>query len=377
MITRQVENQIKHRLGNGKAIIVMGPRQVGKTTLLSQLFKEHTDVLWLSGDDSDVQEMMSSMTAARMKMLLGNKKVLIIDEAQRISDIGLRLKVVIDQLPDVQVVATGSSSFQLASKVNEPLTGRKREFKLYPISFREMVEHTDLLTEKRLIPHRMTYGYYPEVVTSPGDEREILGELSTSYLYKDILQLDGINKPEKLVKLLQALARQIGNQISHREIGQLIDLDPKTVERYIDILEKNYIIFRLGSYSRNLRNELKNSKKIYFYDLGIRNAVISDFRAPELRNDAGALWENFAIVERLKQLEYNRQNHNLWFWRTVLQKEIDLIEEFDGQIKAAEFKWNPRKSVKAPIAFANAYPDASFQVITPANIEDYLLSDSL
>lgn len=377
MITRQVENQIKHRLGNGKAIIVMGPRQVGKTTLLSQLFKERTDVLWLSGDDSDVQEMMSSMTAARMKMLLGNKKVLIIDEAQRISDIGLRLKVVIDQLPDVQVVATGSSSFQLASKVNEPLTGRKREFKLYPISFREMVEHTDLLTEKRLIPHRMTYGYYPEVVTSPGDEREILGELSTSYLYKDILQLDGINKPEKLVKLLQALARQIGNQISHREIGQLIDLDPKTVERYIDILEKNYIIFRLGSYSRNLRNELKNSKKIYFYDLGIRNAVISDFRAPELRNDAGALWENFAIVERLKQLEYNRQNHNLWFWRTVLQKEIDLIEEFDGQIKAAEFKWNRRKSVKAPIAFANAYPDASFQVITPANIEDYLLSDSL
>lgn len=377
MITRQVENQIKHRLGNGKAIIVMGPRQVGKTTLLSQLFKERTDVLWLSGDDSDVQEMMSSMTAARMKMLLGNKKVLIIDEAQRISDIGLRLKVVIDQLPDVQVVATGSSSFQLASKVNEPLTGRKREFKLYPVSFREMVEHTDLLTEKRLIPHRMTYGYYPEVVTSPGDEQEILGELSTSYLYKDILQLDGINKPEKLVKLLQALARQIGDQISHREIGQLIDLDPKTVERYIDILEKNYVIFRLGSYSRNLRNELKNSKKIYFYDLGIRNAVISDFRAPELRNDAGALWENFAIVERLKQLEYNRQNHNLWFWRTVLQKEIDLIEEFDGQIKAVEFKWNPRKSVKAPIAFANAYPDASFQVITPANIEDYLLSDSL
>lgn len=377
MITRQVENQIKHRLGNGKAIIVMGPRQVGKTTLLSQLFKERTDVLWLSGDDSDVQEMMSSMTAARMKMLLGNKKVLIIDEAQRFSDIGLRLKVVIDQLPDVQVVATGSSSFQLASKVNEPLTGRKREFKLYPVSFREMVEHTDLLTEKRLIPHRMTYGYYPEVVTSPGDEREILGELSTSYLYKDILQLDGINKPEKLVKLLQALARQIGDQISHREIGQLIDLDPKTVERYIDILEKNYVIFRLGSYSRNLRNELKNSKKIYFYDLGIRNAVISDFRAPELRNDAGALWENFAIVERLKQLEYNRQNHNLWFWRTVLQKEIDLIEEFDGQIKAVEFKWNPRKSVKAPIAFANAYPDASFQVITPANIEDYLLSDSL
>lgn len=377
MITRQVENQIKHRLGNGKAIIVMGPRQVGKTTLLSQLFKERTDVLWLSGDDSDVQEMMSSMTAARMKMLLGNKKVLIIDEAQRFSDIGLRLKVVIDQLPDVQVVATGSSSFQQASKVNEPLTGRKREFKLYPVSFREMVEHTDLLTEKRLIPHRMTYGYYPEVVTSPGDEREILGELSTSYLYKDILQLDGINKPEKLVKLLQALARQIGDQISHREIGQLIDLDPKTVERYIDILEKNYVIFRLGSYSRNLRNELKNSKKIYFYDLGIRNAVISDFRAPELRNDAGALWENFAIVERLKQLEYNRQNHNLWFWRTVLQKEIDLIEEFDGQIKAVEFKWNPRKSVKAPIAFANAYPDASFQVITPANIEDYLLSDSL
>lgn len=375
MIKRQIEPQIQALLGRGKAITVMGARQVGKSTLLRQIFKDRNDVLWLSGDDVDVQDLMANMTATRMNMLLGSKRVLVVDEAQRIPEIGLRLKAIIDQLPDVQVVATGSSSFQLASKVNEPLTGRKREFKLFPVSFREMVEHTDLLTEKRMIPHRMTYGYYPEVVTSPGEEREALGEISSSYLYKDILQLDGINKPEKLVKLLQALARQIGDHISYREIGQLIDLDSKTVEKYIDILEKNFVILRLGSYSRNMRNELKSSKKIYFYDLGIRNAVISDFRAPELREDVGALWENFVIIERLKQIAYSRQLHNLWFWRTVNQNEIDIIEEFDGRLRAIELKWNTRKKATAPTAFTTSYPGAEFSVVTPANVEDYLLAD--
>ncbi len=352
----------------------MGARQTGKSTLLHNLFDDKTDVMWLNGDDIDVQAIFANMNSDRLRLFLGKKKTLIIDEAQRITDLGLRLKLITDQIPEIQVIATGSSSFELAAKVNESLTGRKREFRMYPLTFKEMVEHTDLLTEQRLIPHRMVYGYYPEVVTYPGDEREILHELSSSYLYKDVMQLDGISKPDKLVALLQALARQIGDQISYREIGQLIGIDSKTVERYIDILEKCYIVFRLGSFSRNLRNELKNSKKIYFYDLGIRNAVIGDFRPMELRSDVGALWENFVITERLKQISYQRAFTNIWFWRTTQQKEIDLIEETDGQLSAIEIKWNIAKAnTKAPLNFTSSYPDALFKVITPDNAFEYLL----
>lgn len=352
----------------------MGARQVGKSTLLRQMLAERSDVMWLNGDDIDVRQLFSEMTASRMKLILGSNKILVIDEAQRIPEIGLRMKVIIDQIPDVQILASGSSSFQLASQVSETLTGRKREYQMFPLSFVEMVNHTDLLTEQRLIPHRLVYGYYPEVVTSPGEEREVLRELSSSYLYRDILQIDGINKPEKLQNLLQALARQIGDQISYREIGQLVGLDSKTVERYIDILEKSFIVFRLGSFARNLRNELKQSKKIYFYDLGIRNAVISDFRLAETREDIGALWENFVIVERLKQINYSRDFSNLRFWRSTQQHEIDLIEESDGQLRAIEIKWNPKKAnTKLPNSFASAYPDAEFRVITPQNLPEFLL----
>jgi hypothetical protein len=374
MIERQIKNQIEKLLGGKKAIVIMGARQVGKSTLLNELFPDKNDALFLNGDDVDVQDLFENMTAERMKAYIGNKHFIVIDEAQRIADIGLRLKLVTDRIDGVQVVATGSSSFQLASKLNETLTGRKREFQMFPITFKEMVDHTDLLTEMRMLPHRMMYGYYPEVVIAAGDEREVLRELTNSYLYKDILQLDGVSKPDKLMKLLQALARQIGEQVSYREIGMLIDLDPKTVEKYIDVLEKSYIIFRLGSYARNLRNELKSSKKIYFHDLGIRNAVIGDFRPVETRVDIGSMWENFVIAERMKQIAYSRSFTNLWFWRTLQQKEIDLIEEVDGGITAVEFKWNAKKAnAKMPTAFAQAYPDAKFKVITPANIDEYLL----
>ncbi|MBD5372114.1 MAG: ATP-binding protein [Bacteroides sp.] len=374
MITRQLQQIIEPQIGNKKAIIIMGARQVGKSTLLRQMLAERSDVMWLNGDDIDVRQLFSEMTASRMKLILGSNKILVIDEAQRIPEIGLRMKVIIDQIPDVQILASGSSSFQLASQVSETLTGRKREYQMFPLSFVEMVNHTDLLTEQRLIPHRLIYGYYPEVVTSPGEEREVLRELSSSYLYRDILQIDGINKPEKLQNLLQALARQIGDQISYREIGQLVGLDSKTVERYIDILEKSFIVFRLGSFARNLRNELKQSKKIYFYDLGIRNAVISDFRLAETREDIGALWENFVIVERLKQINYSRDFSNLRFWRSTQQHEIDLIEESDGQLRAIEIKWNPKKAnAKLPNSFASAYPDAEFRVITPQNLPEFLL----
>lgn len=374
MIHRVLEDKIPKLLGNGKAIVIMGARQVGKSTLLESVFRSQEAVLWMSGDDVDVQELFSQMTSSRLKVLLGNSKTLIIDEAQRIPDIGLRLKLITDQIKDVQVVATGSSSFLLASKVNESLMGRKREFQMFPLSFGEMVAHASLLDELRLIPHRMVYGYYPEVVSNPGNEAVILKELSNSFLYKDILAIEGINKPDKLVRLLKVLAFQIGSQVSYHEVGQLVGLDSKTVERYIDILEKSFIIFRLDSFSRNLRNELKSSRKIYFWDLGVRNAIIGNLAQVENRADTGALWENYVISERLKRLSYNDRLAQFWFWRTQQQREIDYLEEEDGHLCAYEFKWNDRKAAcRVPESFAKAYPEASFQVITPKNADEFLL----
>lgn len=374
MIKRILESPIDSLLGSGKAIIIMGARQVGKSTLLETIFRDKKDVLWMTGDDLDVQELFSQMTSTRLKALLGTTKTLIIDEAQRIPDIGVRIKLITDQIKDVQVITTGSSSFELASKVNESLAGRKREFRMYPVSFSEMVSHTNLLEELRLIPHRMIYGYYPEVICNPGNEPAILKELSDSFLYKDILSFEGINKPDKLVRLLKALAFQIGSQVSYHEVAQLVGLDSKTVERYIDILEKSYIIFRLSSFSRNLRNELKASRKIYFWDLGIRNLLIGNLAQVENRTDAGALWENFIIAERLKRNSYNGSIAQYWFWRTQQQKEIDYLEEENGQLNAYEFKWNDKKAnVRVPESFSKAYPDATFHIITPKNADEFLL----
>ena len=374
MIERQQQTQIEALLGGQKAIIILGARQVGKSTLLNHLFANREGVMWLNGDDWDVAQLLNDMTSTRLRTLIGNNKWVVIDEAQRIPDIELKLKLITDQVPTVQVVATGSSSFQLASLVNESLTGRKREFTIFPMTYQEMVNHTNLIGEHRMIPHRMVYGYYPEVVTSPGDEQTVLRELTNSYLYKDILTLDNISKPDKLSMLLQALARQIGEQVSYNEIGQLIGLNPKTVEKYVDVLEKSFVIFRLGSFSRNLRNELKISRKIYFWDLGVRNAVIANFQQVENRMDAEALWENFVIAERLKMLNATRRFVNSWFWRTQQQQEIDYLEEENGELRATEFKWNPKKAnIKLTQTFASAYPQACFSVITPDNIDDFLL----
>lgn len=373
MVERHIQSNIQSLLGGGKAIVIMGARQVGKSTLLRQMLGERQDVIWMNGDELDIQELFFNMTSTRIRAILGSKRILVIDEAQRISDIGLRLKLITDQVPDVQVIATGSSSFELASKVNEPLTGRKREFRMYPLTFGEMVQHTQFLDEVRMIPHRMVYGYYPEVVCTPGDERAILKELSDSYLYKDVLSLDSINKPDKLVRLLKALALQIGSQVSYNEIGTLIGLDSKTVERYVDILEKSFVVFRLGTFSRNLRNELKASRKIYFWDLGIRNAVIGNLAQIENRTDAGELWENFVIAERMKRNAYKGSFAQSYFWRTRQQHEIDYLEEEDGILYAFEFKWNLRKAnVKCPESFKTAYPEAVYKVITPENIEEFL-----
>lgn len=374
MIKRSIENLIKGQLHGGRAIIVMGARQVGKTTLLKQVFStDSNDVLWMSGDEPDVRGMFENMTSTRLRSIIGNHRVVIIDEAQRIEDIGIKLKLIIDQIPSVQLMATGSSSFELANKINEPLTGRKWEYKLFPLSFTELVNETNLLEEKRMVPHRMVYGSYPDVVTHPGKEVAILRELTESYLYKDILEFDRIHKPEKLTKLLQALAYQVGAEVSYNELSQLCGLDAKTVASYISILEQAYIIFRLGTFSRNLRNELKNSRKIYFYDNGIRNALIGNFSQVENRTDTGALFENYAIAERMKRKEYLMDYAKSWFWRNTNKQEIDYIEEKDGKIHAYELKWNPKRKASAPLSFRNAYPDADFTVINRDNIEDLLL----
>jgi len=313
------------------------------------------------------------LSSNRFRYMLGSKRYVVIDEAQRIENIGIKLKLLIDELTDIQLIATGSSSFDLANRLNEPLTGRKWEYKLYPLSFGEMVNHHGLLEEKRLLPHRMVYGYYPDVVTHPGDEKELLRLLSDSYLYKDILAWEQVKKPEKLLNLLQAIAFQVGNQVSYNELGQLSGLDAKTVEKYIVLLEQCYVIFRLGSFSRNLRNELKKSKKIYFYDNGIRNAVIANFALIENRQDTGLLWENFIISERQKKLAYEQIWRNCWFWRTKEQKEIDYIEEGNGQIHGFEFKWSPTAKYVKPKQFLAAYPESALSVITAENMEEFLL----
>ena len=270
------------------------------------------------------------------------------------------------------MIATGSSSFDLANEINEPLTGRKWEYRLFPVSFAEMVDYHGWLEERKQLSHRLVYGYYPEVIQSNGMEKELLIQLADSYLYKDILMWERLKKPEKLVKLLQALAFQLCQEVSYHELGQIVDLDNQTVERYIDLLEKSFVIFRLPPLSRNLRKELKTKRKIYFIDNGIRNAVIAQFQPVELRNDTGALWENFLISERRKHLHYARIAANTFFWRTQDQQEIDYIEESDGAFSAWEFKWNPKARARFSKTFTGNYPVRLTEVVTPENFEGFL-----
>jgi len=372
-IERILSTNILKKLNTGKAIIILGPRQVGKTTLIKSLFKDEPDVLWINGDELDIQALFANISATRLKAIIGKNTMLILDEAQRIKDIGLRLKLITDQIPDVQLIVTGSSALELANEVNEPLTGRKWEYMMFPISFEEMVNHHGLLEEKRMLPHRLIYGYYPEVINQMGSEKEILKTLAESYLYKDVLLLDQVKRPDALIKLLQGLSFQVGSQVSYNELSQLCGIDSKTVEKYIVLLEQAYVIFRLGSFSRNLRTELKKSRKIYFYDNGIRNAIIANFSQIENRADIGALWENFLVSERIKYLSYHQHYSNNWYWRNVEQQEIDYIEEADGKLQAFEFKWNPKAKAKLPFSFKQAYPKASYEVIHPENFDLFLL----
>ena len=375
MYKRDLQSVIQERCFQGKAIILLGARQVGKTTLLKKIIQEqHVDALYLNCDEPQTISALTNCNLKELQMIVGANKFVVIDEAQKVDNIGLTLKLIVDNMPDVQVIATGSSAFELRNCLNEPLTGRKYEYQMFPISSKEIYQSSGYIDLKGGLETRLIYGSYPDILNHASDARELLRMLTDSYLYKDILATDNLRKPDVLDKLLRALAFQVGCEVSYNELAQIVGTDSKTVERYIELLEKCYIIFRLHGLSRNLRNELKKAKKIYFYDNGVRNAVIQQFAPLELRNDAGALWENFFISERIKHNHYQQNYCNTFFWRTKSQLEIDYIEEQNGQMTAFEMKWNPKKAnASIPESFLNSYDVKETVVITPDNYLDYLL----
>jgi len=373
VISRELEQIVVNKLYQKKAIVVVGPRQVGKTTLLNMIAKSsHKEILFLNCDEPDVRKKLDLPSSTQLKAFIGNAELILIDEAQRVKDIGITLKLLIDNFPEKQVVVTGSSALELSNSINEPLTGRKFEYKMFPFSFQELVNVNGLTLENRLLEHRMIYGMYPDVVNNQGSEREILTNIVSSYLYKDIFEFQDIRKPEIIEKLLQALALQIGSEVSFHEISKLLGIDSATVQRYINLLEKSYILFHLRSFSRNVRNELKKSTKVYFYDNGVRNALISNYNQLAIRNDVGALWENFLISERFKRNNYSMNYANFYFWRTTQQQEIDYIEERDGQLFCYELKWNAKKKASLSTTFSSNYPNASFKIINPENYMDFI-----
>ena len=370
MIIRQLKELILNRLG--KAIILLGPRQTGKTTLLQEISEILGNFIFFNADDPAVRAMLENANTEQLKQLIGNHKVIFVDEAQRIKNIGLTLKIITDQIKDVQLLVSGSSALELANEINEPLTGRKWEYMLYPISWQEFSEFAGYLKSQQQLENRIIYGMYPEVIMNLGLEKKTLLQLSGSYLYKDLLTYDKIRKPQVLEKLLQALAFQIGNEVSLNELANLLHIDAKTVATYINLLEKAFIIFRLNPFSRNLRNEISTNRKIYFYDTGIRNALISNFNPLELRQDTGALWENFLLSERMKHLEYNELHCNRYFWRTTQQQEIDYIEEHSGKLFCYEFKWSEKKKAKLSKTFSKTYPEHEFEVINNKNFMKFI-----
>lgn len=372
MFTRQLQKNIEKRLDSSKAIIMLGPRQVGKTTLIKSIIKDKT-FLFLDGDDPTVRKTLADINTEQLRSLLGNQTLLYIDEAQRIDNIGLTLKIIIDQLKDVQVLVTGSSAFELNNQIQETLTGRKWQFELFPFSWQELEDEVGYLKAQQQLETRLVYGFYPEVVTSLGDEQDILKEITNSYLFKDILALTGIRKPEVLDKLLRALALQIGSEVSYNELAQTVGVDKNTINTYIELLIQSYVVFKLPSFSKNLRNEIKNNQKIYFYDVGIRNAVIGNFSPLVLRQDIGYLWENFLLAERMKQLKYAKSNATMYFWRTRQQQEIDYLEVASDQITAFEFKYNPKAKAKIPKTFTRTY-ETEVQIITTQNFRDFVLA---
>lgn len=371
MYQRYLRERIENRIGSGKAIIVIGPRQVGKTTLIESIL-ESMSYLLLDGDDPKTRTLLTEPNTEQIRSILGKYKYVFIDEAQRIEGIGLTMKIITDRFKDIQLFVSGSSSFDLTNKINEPLTGRKWEYQLFPISWEEFESHHGFLFAEQQLENRLLYGFYPDVLNSIGDEISILRNLVNSYLYKDILSYSDIRKPEVLDKLVQALALQVGSEVNYSELAQVVNVDKNTISKYIDILQKGYIVFKLGSFSRNPGNEIKTSKKIYFYDNGVRNMVIGNFNPIELRTDKGALWENFLISERVKQIEYKQSLARIYFWRTKQQQEVDFVEDNAGEISGFEFKWNSKKNIRLPKTFTKTY-NAKSKLVNRENFRDFVI----
>jgi len=373
MIVRKQMDYALERLFKGKALVVFGPRQSGKTTFVEQLLaKVNKKTLRLNGDDADVRENLSKPNAAQITQLLGNYEILFIDEAQRIADIGLFIKIIVDRFKKVQVIATGSSAFELSGKINEPLTGRKYEMMLLPFSYAELVQETDFITEERALAQRLIYGSYPEVINEPSHAEEHLKLLTDSYLYKDLFALEAVKKPLLFEKIVKALALQVGSEVNFSELAQLVKADQKTVEKYIDLLQKAFVVFVLPAFSGNVRNEIRKNKKVYFYDTGVINAITRNFNALSNRNDVGALWENYMISERKKYLQQNQIEAELFFWRTTQQQEIDYIEKRGDRLLAVEFKWNENAKDKIPVTFTKAYPGAETMILSKSERASFL-----
>ncbi|MDR1818406.1 MAG: ATP-binding protein [Puniceicoccales bacterium] len=375
-IHRDLEAEITARIGKGKTLVIHGARQVGKTTLLRELFGGRADVVWFNTDEAATLAAFENVTGTAFQPYLGRATTVVIDEAQRIPDIGLKLKILHDALGDrVQFIATGSSSFDLANKINEPLTGRKFEFRMHPVKFAEMVAHHGLLEERKNLSNRLLYGWYPDIIANIADARARLVGLAGDNLYKDIFRLEQIRKPAQFEKLVKALAWRVGSQVSLTELGALAGVDKNTAEKYVRLLEHAFIIFRVGSFSRNLRNELKTASKYYFFDTGIRNAVIGDFSPVEQRQDIGHLFENFVIAELVKRrAPFTTVTDG--FWRTKTQQEIDFVEVADGALSAYEIKWNPEARARFPAAFLASYKPQKTLVLNRDNFFEPLLCGS-
>ena len=376
MITRLLEPQIKGYLFRGRTIVLYGARRVGKTTLVKQLLTNHADkrTRYLNCDLLSVRRALEVEEATTLKAFLGDQELVVLDEAQQIPNIGRILKILVDEFPAMQVIATGSSSFSLVNQTAEPLTGRMYRFELYPLALQELAGNQGYSAVEPRLDFLLRYGTYPSIVDLAEHEARIeLDELVSNYLYRDALLFVGMGRSTVLIKLLELLARQIGQEISYQEIGQALGIDRRTVMNYVDLLEQCFVLFRLGAFSRNLRKEVAKSVKIYFYDLGVRNSLIQNFAPLSLRNDVGALWENFCIVERMKYLRYHQQFANQYFWRTYDQKEIDYLEEADGQLRGYEFKWSPTAKIKEPIDFLQSYPGSTVERVDRSNYWQFLL----
>lgn len=371
LIKRKIQSQIQNCLFKNKAIVIYGPRQIGKTTLINQLLISHKNSRYLSCDEPDIRRALTEKTSTELKAFIGNIKLVAIDEAQRVKNIGLTLKLLIDNYPDTQIIATGSSSFDLSNKIKEPLTGRIREFYLYPLSIAELNTQNSLIETNRLLENMLIFGNYPEIISSPQEREKTITHIANNYLYKDALEFQQLKNPEVIENLIRALALQIGSLVSYSELANLLNIDQKTVAKYIRILEQALVIFRLNPYSGNLRKAIGRKRKIYFWDTGIRNALINNFNPLGLRNDAGFLWENFIIAQRLIKHQNSGKNIKPYFFRTWDKQEVDLVEEGQGKISGFEIKFKD-KHYKIAHAWKQTYPKSQTEVISKKNWLDFI-----